>query len=386
MRILFTTLRNTSHFLPLIPFVKACQARGHEVAVAAPPDLAERVATTGAAFFPFGHPGDEGLRPIWQRLHGAAPAELQRIVIREIFAGACAAAAYPVLLETMQQWKPSLVVRESQEYAAVLATEKLGIPRVRVSITLRSAELQLLPDAAPTVDDHAQRLGLREDPTGQRILREPAVTQFPASLDPIESGQTPAGRFRAARGAGAAGALPAWWGNQTGPLVYLTLGTVAGGMEPLRAAYRTALDAVSTLPLRVLLTIGAELAPETLGEVPANVHVERFVPQDDVLPHAAAVICHGGSGTVIGTLAAGVPMVVMPLFADQPNNAERVTAIGAGIGLPTRTTSSDAIRSALSRVLEEGSFRSSAQRVASEIAALPPVSEAALELERVANA
>lgn len=165
----------------------------------------------------------------------------------------------------------------------------------------------------------------------------------------------------------------------------MTLGTVAGGMEGMRSQYRTVLDAVSELPIRVLLTTGAQLPREALGEVPANVHVESFVLQDDVLPHVAAVLCHGGSGTVLGTLAAGVPMVVAPLFADQPTNAERVAAVGAGLALPRASTTVADLRMALSRVLEDGSFRAAAQRIAAEIAALRPVDEAASELEQLAR-
>jgi MGT family glycosyltransferase len=136
----------------------------------------------------------------------------------------------------------------------------------------------------------------------------------------------------------------------------------------------------------VLLTIGNDLPLDVLGEVPSNVHVERFVPQDDVLPHAAAVVCHGGSGTVIGTLAAGLPMVVAPLGADQPDNAARVMQLGAGVGLPTGTATADQIREALSRVLEQAAFRTEAKRCADEIAALPEVSQAPAELERLVKA
>ena len=60
-------------------------------------------------------------------------------------------------------------------------------------------------------------------------------------------------------------------------------------------------------------------------------HVERFVPQADVFGHASLVVTHGGSGTTLGALAAGLPLVVVPLFADQPDNARRVEAVGAGV-------------------------------------------------------
>jgi UDP:flavonoid glycosyltransferase YjiC (YdhE family) len=382
MRILFTTLRNTSHFLPLVPFIDACRRRGHEVAVAAPPDLAERVAVTGAEFFPFGHPGDEGLRPLWMRIRAMDDEDAKRFVIGELFAGACAGAALPGLRETMEGWRPAIVVREAAESAAIVACEKVGVPHVRVAITARTGESAFISVTNSFLDRYRAELGVPLDPSGEAMRGEPALTLFPPSLEAPTAAASPVRRFRAARREAAP--LPDWWGDRREPLVYVTLGTVTGGMDPMRAAYRVALDAVSELPVRVLLTIGSELPVEELGEIPVNAHVERFVPQDDVLPHAAAVVCHGGSGTMLGTLAAGVPMVVTPLFADQPDNAERVAAIGAGLSLPTRAARADAVRGALRRVLGESSFRHVARQVAAEMAALPPIEEAAVDIERFA--
>ena len=81
------------------------------------------------------------------------------------------------------------------------------------------------------------------------------------------------------------------------------------------------------------MTVGRDRDPADLGPVPPNVRVERWVPQADLMPHVTAMVCHGGSGTVTMGLAGGVPMAVVPLFADQPWNAERVDAVGAGIAL-----------------------------------------------------
>jgi UDP:flavonoid glycosyltransferase YjiC (YdhE family) len=88
---------------------------------------------------------------------------------------------------------------------------------------------------------------------------------------------------------------------------------------------------------------------------------------------------------VFGTLAAGVPLVVAPMFADQPDNAARIAAVGAGLALPTRSESVQDLRHALTRVLAEDSFRVAARRLAAEIAALPLVDEAAVEIERLAR-
>jgi UDP:flavonoid glycosyltransferase YjiC (YdhE family) len=93
-----------------------------------------------------------------------------------------------------------------------------------------------------------------------------------------------------------------------------------------------------------------------------------------VLPHAAAVVCHGGSGTVLGALAAGVPMVVVPFGADQPHNAQRIAAMGAGLAMPGATAVT--LRTAIERVLAEAAFHDSARRLAGEIASLPSLERA----------
>lgn len=384
VKVLFASIRNPSHFMPLVPFIRACQNRGHGVAVAAPADLAERVAATGATFFPFGHPGDAGLKPYWQRLRQVSGDEHARVAIGGIFAGACAAAALPAMLETLGSWRPTIVVRESQEYASLVAAEKMGIPCVRVAISARGAEQSTMRFAVEEVDVRRRSLDLPADPEGARIRSEDALTLFPPSFEGPEAESSPARtlRFRARREAAAP--LPPWWGERGEPFVYLTLGTVIGNIAEHHAAYRATLDAVADLPVRALLTTGAELPHETLGTVPANVHVERFVPQDQVLPHAAAVVFHGGSGTVQGALAAGVPMVVAPMFADQQFNAGCVAAAGAGLALPEGMPDPAALRAALVRVLAEPSFRTAAQRFAREIATLPLVDEAGAELERLA--
>jgi UDP:flavonoid glycosyltransferase YjiC (YdhE family) len=382
--VLFASLRNTSHFYPLVPFLKACRAQGHEVAVAAPNDLREQVEKAGATLLPVAHPGDEGLRPLWMRMRELPEADRNRFVIGEIFAGMCARSALPSHLEIITSWKPELIMRESQEYASLVVAEKLGIPHVRAGITTRSTELPIFSPAGEAMDKLRASLGMPLDTDASCIRNEPVLTLFPQSFDDTPS-PAPTLRFRAERSA-TPPPLPEYWkdGSQA-PFVYLSFGTVAGGIDMLQSAYRTALEAVSTLPIRVLLTIGAELPLEALGAVPRNVHVERFVPQDDVLPHASAMFCHGGSGSVIGALATGVPLVVKPFFADQPNNAQKVQALGTGLALGTGNASAADMREAVRRVLDEPAFRSVARRIAAEIAELPPVSAAPQALAELAR-
>jgi UDP:flavonoid glycosyltransferase YjiC (YdhE family) len=96
------------------------------------------------------------------------------------------------------------------------------------------------------------------------------------------------------------------------------------------------------------------------------------MPQAHVMPYAAGVVSHGGAGTTRLALAAGAPSVVLPGFADQPRNAERVAALGAGIAI----RDVDELGAAVRRVLAEPSFGAAAGRVAAEVAALPPVEAA----------
>ena len=87
--------------------------------------------------------------------------------------------------------------------------------------------------------------------------------------------------------------------------------------------------------------------PRSSARCPRTSASSGWVPHAELLPHCAAMVCHGGSGTVRQGLAAGVPLVVLPLFADQPENARLVHGVGAGIALQlhgsARATVDDAL-------------------------------------------
>jgi UDP:flavonoid glycosyltransferase YjiC (YdhE family) len=98
-----------------------------------------------------------------------------------------------------------------------------------------------------------------------------------------------------------------------------------------------------------------------------------WVPQADVLTDAAAVVCHGGSGTVLGTVAAGVPLVVAPMFADHAANARLVEAAGAGVTVGRADAGSMA--DAVTAVLAEPGYRAAAGRLAAGMRSAPSVDE-----------
>ncbi len=175
--------------------------------------------------------------------------------------------------------------------------------------------------------------------------------------------------------------LSAWFTDVGQPLVLVSLSTLQQGQATLLARILTAL---AVLPVRALVTTGPAL-DRSRFRPPENVVLETFVPHRSVLPHAAAIVSQCGLGTVMKALAHGVPLVCIPLVGDQPENAARVQALGAGIRLPSDAEPSR-IREAIERVLTEPAFRLGARRIAKAIAEENPVEAAVGEIESAARA
>jgi MGT family glycosyltransferase len=169
------------------------------------------------------------------------------------------------------------------------------------------------------------------------------------------------------------------------PWVHATEGT-AQYQEPF--LLRAAAQGLAGQPLEVILTTGQlSRDPATLGlyPLPANVHVERWVSHEELLPRCAALVTTGGAATVLASLKAGVPLVVVPTFWDKSDNAQRVVEAGVGLRLSPRHCTPDRLRAAVMRLLEEPAFRENAKRMAQRFAELPGPSRAAELLEHLAT-
>ena len=165
----------------------------------------------------------------------------------------------------------------------------------------------------------------------------------------------------------------------------MSFGSVTAGFADLSTVFRGSLDALAGLPVRVLLTTGHAGDPESLHPWPANAYVTKWWPQEDVMPLAGAMVGHGGFGTTMAALAAGLPQVVVPLFAaDQEVNAARVEQAGAGVRLGGRMDAVTELAAAVERVLGDDSARAAAGALADQIDALPDVSEVVPAVERLA--
>lgn len=377
------SLGGAGHLHPLLPFLAAARRRGHDTLVIGPPALRDMVERTGFPFEPGGEPAEDEVAPIRERLPVAPPQEAAVLGNRELFGRLAASAMIPAMERTCSRWGPDLILREPCEYASAVVAARRGIPTAQVAISLAEVEAGSIEAAAPALDEHHPGLA-------REIGNAPYLTRFPASLDPWPFPATV--RFREPAPDRPRRRRPE---RADTPLVYVTFGTVLGHMTIAADIYRTALRAVAGLEARVLLTVGRHFDTAGLGPVPGNVRMEPWVDQADMLDEADLVVCHGGSGTTFGALAAGVPLVLVPLFADQFENARRVAAAGAGLtvtpdhtagGQPTAAppsgprrplTPADAprITDAIEAVLATSSYRHRAERLAAEMAATPPAGD-----------
>jgi MGT family glycosyltransferase len=161
-------------------------------------------------------------------------------------------------------------------------------------------------------------------------------------------------------------------------LVYLSLGSLGSADVELMRALVTAL---ADTPHRYIVSRGPrhdeyELADNMIGA--------EFLPQTSVLPHVDAVITHGGNNTVTESMWFGKPMLVLPIFWDQHDNAQRVHETGYGLRMPTYAFAPDALRTAVDTLLGDAALRARCQSAGARLRRRPGTVIAADLIERVA--
>ncbi|HEY6761688.1 MAG TPA: glycosyltransferase, partial [Baekduia sp.] len=292
-------------------------------------------------------------------------------------------------LALAETWRPDAIVHETGEFSALVAGDALRVPTIRVGVALVSPfEDWWLRVAAEALDELRADVGAAADPGARRGASTPLLTLAPPSLD-RGHGEPPAlvRRFRddrVARARAAAVRIPSA-DHDDMPFVPISFGT-AVPTNHFPDVYRAALDAVADLPVRVLMTTGVEVDPAELGPLPANVRVERWAPIGALLAGATAFVTHGGAGTTVAALAAGVPMVVLPMAADQPFNARIVADAGAGVAVEGGPAAGPPrLGEAVREVLDDPRYASAARALADEIGGLPPITDAVEAIETYAG-
>ncbi|OLF15461.1 glycosyltransferase [Actinophytocola xanthii] len=359
MRLLFSARPAHGHLHPLLPLALAARAAGHEVTFATGAAFLPRLRQEGFEVHEAGIGVAEAEAEARRRCgDGADPIELILTMFTDVLPRRTSTDLDPVLADR----RPDLVVYEQSDVGAVAAARRAGVPAVS-HIIGRS-----LPD--PVRARAAERLAwvwegeTPHDPlAGDRCLdiwppslRDPSTHAIPTRI-PVRptpwSGAAPLPEIATA--------------PRERPLVYLTLGTVAfGAVETLR----TAVEGLSRLPVDVLVATGPG-DPAALGEVPASVQVEGFVDQARLLPHVDLVVHHGGTGTLLGAFAAGLPQLLLPRGADQFVNAEVVAELGAGRRLVGPEVTAEAVTEQARALLADATAAETATRVAAEIAEMP---------------
>jgi MGT family glycosyltransferase len=142
--------------------------------------------------------------------------------------------------------------------------------------------------------------------------------------------------------------------------IYISLGTVFNQAIDF---YKLCFQAFGHSEHTVVMSIGAKVQIEDLGEIPKNFIVKNYVPQTEVLKSAKLFITHGGMNSTNEALYSGVPLVVIPQSADQPIVAAQVAKIGAGIPLQMQSLTADQLREASEQVLTQPSFRKAIETI-----------------------
>lgn len=373
MRILFSARPSYGHIYPMMPLADAALAAGHQVEFATTGPFLERLGRLG---FP--------VRPVGISIDDAALRLIAETGVTEfprdergrpdlsfggrMFADVLARATTADLLELFHDDRPDLVVYEQGDLGAAVAAGLAGVPAVLHGISpqwpdelvehhLRSWVDKIWADhgvARPTVDAAIGDVYLDIFP---RTLQEQSVVGHPnrLALRPVPWAEpgTP---------------LPHVPSDGSRPLLYVTLGTVVANDDVLRVV----LEGVASLDAHVLVALGAA-AGSDLGRLPDHVSVQPFLDQARLMPAVDLVVHHGGSGTVLGALAHGVPQLVLPQGADQFINADLLDAAGLAEVIEPAGLTADEVATAAKVALAER--RSAVDAVRAEIAARPSPAE-----------
>lgn len=374
MRVLLSTTSGAGHFRPLLPVARALQRAGHEVACAAPAEAAPMVEREGIRHLPF-----EGVPPDHPRrgeVFGLAPTlppeEARHLVGSEVFGRLNTGYALPGAQAAVEAFRPDLVVHETGETATRIAAEVRGVPAVGVNPSLSIAVFAT--SVAEGTAALREQLGLDPDADGTAVLAGPTLSWFPAAFDIPGAPFGDVRRFHDPD-------LPAPAPDRD--LVYVTLGSEAAGLPFFPPVLRGAVEGALAAGHRVLVSTGKAVDPDPLAGLAGDLEVRTWVDQAEVLTRARVVVCHVGAGSTLGALAAGVPVVAVPLFADQPLIAERIAATGCGVVVEPGPSLAEQVTAGVAELAERPP--ESTAWMASEVAALPPIDEALPWLESLAG-
>lgn len=417
-RFLFVMWEGGGNVPPQLGLARKLVDRGHQVRVLTEPSLRQDVSGTGASYTSFTsapHRSDRSRHSDLARDFDAkTPIGALAAVRDRVMFGPARAYAQDTAAE-IARFRPHVLVSDWVLFGAAVAGEAAGVPTALLmhgnnpvpepgkpapgfgflpatSALGRTRDrvftkvfLHLFDKGLPALNDARLALGLQ--PAGHVLeqLNRPArfLCLYSEAFD-LPADHHPS-RLRYAgpvceQPAWAEPWSPPWPPDDRRPLVVVSMSTTYMRQERV---LRRCVDAVSSMPVRALITVGPTLDPAAFhgGQ---EVAVVRSAPHDQVFPHASIVITHAGMGTVMRALAHGLPLVCLPQGRDQNDVAARVCWHGAGLRLRPHASAAK-IRAALHRMLREPSFREAAQRLRRAIQADLSADRAVAELEAMAE-
>jgi UDP:flavonoid glycosyltransferase YjiC (YdhE family) len=353
----------------MLPLAEALRERGHVVVFATGPDMRQDIEKAGFELL-------AGQRELALTIAEALARypdnefrtgtieDQSRFAFHRVFSEARVSSDIGAALTNAETFAPDLIINDFCDFIGPLVGAVHGIPNatVGVGLVLQSHSLRLAAEgAAPSW----RRCGLEpRDDAG--LYRSLYLNQVPRSMQLPLPDAVPTSDVRPLS-VGEGEPMPADLDHLgiDRPLIYVTFGTGFGERAPTQQT----VDALAALDADVIVTTGSR-GSNLSDELPPNIHARRFVPQGAVLNRCHAVVTHGGSGSFLGALRYGLPMVVMPLGADQEKNADQVARSGAGLKLLTRDLGAR-LRPAVVELLVESSYRQEACRLRDEIAHMP---------------
>jgi MGT family glycosyltransferase len=378
-RYLFVSLPLAGHVHPIAAVSGALAARGHDVMWAGSESyLRPRIGP------------DTPIAPIPLRAH-RGQADRGMAAARSRWAGYVvphARATLPGVEKAVAAFRPDVLVVDQHAVAGAVAAHRAGLPWASLAPT--TMELTRPYRALPKVEEWIHER-LAEIWTGAGMPGEPPHDlRFSPHLLVAFTGEALNGPLDwpdDARLVGPALAarppdpgFPWEWLDPARKHVLVTVGTLA--LDQAADFHARVVAALRPLAGSVQAVV---IAPD--GTVPgaaeADVLVRPQAPVLDLMPHMDAVVSHGGLNTVCEALAHGVPLVVAPIKGDQPINAARVAATGAGRRVRFASVRPERLRADLAAVLHDPSYRAAAGRIRDSFAAAGGADAAARHLERL---
>lgn len=396
MRVLVSSPSAAGHLGPVLLLASAVRDDGNTVRVVVPEEVAERVRRRAldVGIVP---PPSNRLASAWQDLVGRVEALMaaghreqgDRLFVREGFGRLHCEAAFETLQAEVDDFEPDLVLTDAFHSPAVAAAALAEVPIALAAFGVWQPLSDLLPEVAAGAAPVVAPFG----PTVRELLetwrQAPRFSPLPAmfDIDTARVGDESPAFIRWRRPEHAGPDIPddlrRSLDGDSRPLVYATLGTVAGSIPPMRDRFLGGLlPAIADLDVRCVLTVGRQTDLDALPPVPTNVTVAPFLPQRPLLERAALAVSHGGLNTVLDISQARVPHVVIPLHSyDGHVNAHRIQALGAGRAVTGPHLTPEHVGGVVDAVLGDTAVEAAVHRLADAIEQLPDLAHAVRHLE-----